>query len=79
VRSAAGFDPFTDRIKSAMDQGDDDLRCSFCHKSQAEVAKIIASASERAYICDECIKACNFILETDPKVSHPITGRTRLR
>ena len=43
------------------------LRCSFCHKSQDAVAKLISSPSEypRAYICDECVAVCNSILEDD--------------
>src|ERR1039458_1109032 len=43
------------------------LRCSFCHKSQGAVAKLISSPSDypRAYICDECVAVCNSILEDD--------------
>jgi ATP-dependent Clp protease ATP-binding subunit ClpX len=46
---------------------DDTLRCSFCHKSQDAVAKLISSPSDypRAYICDECVAVCNSILEDD--------------
>jgi ATP-dependent Clp protease ATP-binding subunit ClpX len=46
---------------------DEALRCSFCHKSQDAVGKLISSPSEfpRAYICDECIGVCNSILEDD--------------
>ncbi len=46
---------------------DDSLRCSFCHKSQDVVGKLISSPSEypRAYICDECIAVCNSIIEDD--------------
>jgi len=46
---------------------DDTLRCSFCHKSQDLVGKLISSPSDypRAYICDECIAVCNSILEDD--------------
>jgi len=46
---------------------DEPLRCSFCHKSQDAVGKLISSPSEfpRAYICDECIAVCNSILEDD--------------
>ena len=51
---------------------DDALRCSFCHKSQDVVGKLISSPSDypRAYICDECIAVCNSILEDD-KVEPP--------
>ena len=43
------------------------LRCSFCHKRQDQVEKLIASPSEypRAYICDECIRVSYMILEDD--------------
>ena len=46
---------------------DQTLRCSFCHKSQDVVGKLISSPSDypRAYICDECIAVCNSILEDD--------------
>lgn len=46
---------------------EDPLRCSFCHKSQDVVGKLISSPSDfpRAYICDECIAVCNSILEDD--------------
>lgn len=51
---------------------DDVLRCSFCHKSQDAVAKLISSPSNyaRAYICDECVAVCNSLLEDDEP--HPI-------
>jgi ATP-dependent Clp protease ATP-binding subunit ClpX len=46
---------------------DESLRCSFCHKSQDVVGKLISSPSDypRAYICDECIAVCNSIIEDD--------------
>jgi ATP-dependent Clp protease ATP-binding subunit ClpX len=48
------------------------LRCSFCHKSQDAVAKLISSPSDypRAYICDECVAVCNSILEDDRTETH---------
>jgi ATP-dependent Clp protease ATP-binding subunit ClpX len=44
---------------------DESLRCSFCHKSQDVVGKLISSPSDypRAYICDECIAVFNSIQE----------------
>lgn len=53
---------------------DETLRCSFCHKSQDVVGKLISSPSDypRAYICDECIAVCNSILEDDRH--EPTTG-----
>jgi len=34
--------------------------CSFCGKSQEDVAKLIAGPA--VYICDECIELCNEIV-----------------
>ena len=39
------------------------LHCSFCKKSQHEVKKLVAGPS--VYVCDECIKLCNKIIEED--------------
>jgi ATP-dependent Clp protease ATP-binding subunit ClpX len=52
---------------------DESLRCSFCHKSQDAVAKLISSPSDypRAYICDECVAVCNSILEDDRSEAQP--------
>jgi ATP-dependent Clp protease ATP-binding subunit ClpX len=46
---------------------DDTLRCSFCHKDQKSVERLIASPGEtgRAYICNECIAICQSILEEE--------------
>src|SRR5271168_3193329 len=57
--------PRPDIAKRAVSH--DTLRCSFCHKSQDVVGKLISSPSDypRAYICDECIAVCNSILEDD--------------
>ncbi|MGH9812909.1 MAG: ClpX C4-type zinc finger protein, partial [Candidatus Acidiferrales bacterium] len=43
------------------------LRCSFCHKTQSAVDRLIASPGEsgRAYICNECIAVCQRILEEE--------------
>jgi ATP-dependent Clp protease ATP-binding subunit ClpX len=48
-------------------EGSDALRCSFCHKSQDNVAKLISSPSDypRSYICDECIFVCQSILDDE--------------
>ena len=52
---------------------EESLRCSFCHKSQDAVAKLISSPSDypRAYICDECVAVCNSILEDDKGEQQP--------
>ncbi|HKD78440.1 MAG TPA: ATP-dependent Clp protease ATP-binding subunit ClpX [Candidatus Angelobacter sp.] len=56
------------------------LRCSFCHKSQDAVAKLISSPSDypRAYICDECVAVCNSILEDDRSESHAAAAPNHL-
>ena len=43
------------------------LRCSFCHKTQEVVGKLISTPGDypKAYICDECVAVCNSILEDD--------------
>ncbi len=43
------------------------LHCSFCGKSQDEVAKLVAGPA--VFICDECIGICNRLIgqsETEP-------------
>jgi ATP-dependent Clp protease ATP-binding subunit ClpX len=56
------------------------LRCSFCHKSQDAVAKLISSPSDypRAYICDECVAVCNSILEDDRAATPAATTPNQL-
>jgi ATP-dependent Clp protease ATP-binding subunit ClpX len=56
------------------------LRCSFCHKSQDAVAKLISSPSDypRAYICDECVAVCNSILEDDRASTPPASTPNQL-
>jgi len=56
------------------------LRCSFCHKSQDAVAKLISSPSDypRAYICDECVAVCNSILEDDRSATPPSSAPNQL-
>lgn len=39
------------------------LRCSFCHKAQDQVRKLIAGPN--VYICDECIELCAEIIEEE--------------
>lgn len=48
---------------------DEPLRCSFCHKTQEQVEKLISSPSEfpRAYICNECVTVCEQILQDEKK------------
>ena len=46
-----------------MAKNDKNVRCSFCGKSQNGVEKIIAGPG--VFICNECIKTCNKIIEGD--------------
>ncbi|HNQ17729.1 MAG TPA: ATP-dependent Clp protease ATP-binding subunit ClpX [Smithellaceae bacterium] len=39
------------------------LFCSFCGKTQSEVRKLVAGPT--AYICDECIELCRYIIEEE--------------
>lgn len=41
-----------------------DIRCSFCNKTQGQVRKLIAGPAG-VYICDECIDICADILEEE--------------
>ena len=42
-------------------EGNEQLLCSFCGKSQRQVKKLIAGPG--VYICDECIDLCNEIID----------------
>ena len=50
------------------------IKCSFCGKSQEAVNRIIAGPG--VYICDECIKVCNGILDDDLYEDTEITYTT---
>ena len=43
---------------------DGKVRCSFCHKSEDQVRKLIAGP-EGVFICDECIGICSEIMEEE--------------
>jgi len=43
------------------------LRCSFCGKSEREVARLLAGP--KAHICDACVGVCNRILEAAPRTA----------
>ncbi|MEF2805549.1 MAG: ATP-dependent Clp protease ATP-binding subunit ClpX [Massilistercora timonensis] len=45
-------------------RNDDQVRCSFCNKTQAQVKKLIAGPNG-AYICDECVDVCAEIIEEE--------------
>src|SRR5436305_14995057 len=44
-------------------EGNEQLLCSFCGKSQRQVKKLIAGPG--VYICDECIDLCNELIDEE--------------
>jgi ATP-dependent Clp protease ATP-binding subunit ClpX len=50
-------------------EGNEQLLCSFCGKSQRQVKKLIAGPG--VYICDECIDLCNEII--DEELAAPVS------
>lgn len=55
------------------------LRCSFCHKRQEDVRRLIAS-SPSVCICDECIEACrNLLIEEENVFSRNAAQATYLK
>ncbi len=51
------------------------IRCSFCGRGQDEVARLISGPG--VYICSECVKLCNEILEGEAHQA-PLTGREEM-
>ncbi len=47
------------------------IRCSFCGRGQEEVARLVSGPS--VYICSECVRLCNDILEGEVEHSVPMT------
>jgi ATP-dependent Clp protease ATP-binding subunit ClpX len=45
------------------------IRCSFCGRGQDEVARLVSGPS--VYICSECVKLCNDILEGESERETP--------
>ena len=45
-------------------KNDDQVRCSFCNKTQNQVRKLIAGPNG-AYICDECVDVCAEIIDEE--------------
>ena len=54
----------------------DELKCSFCGKSEHVVKKLIAGNG--VYICDSCIEICNEILQRDGDESEDIVSADKL-
>jgi ATP-dependent Clp protease ATP-binding subunit ClpX len=47
------------------------IRCSFCGRGQEEVARLVSGPS--VYICSECVRLCNDILEGEIEHNVPVT------
>ena len=45
-------------------RNDDQVRCSFCNKTQSQVRKMIAGPNG-TYICDDCVAICTEIIEEE--------------
>lgn len=55
------------------------LRCSFCHKRQEDVRRLIAS-SPSVCICDECIEACrNLLIEEENVFNRNASSSTNFK
>ncbi len=54
------------------------IKCSFCARGQDEVAKLVAGPAN-VYICSECIKLCNDILEGELLDDAPETAQTHAK
>lgn len=52
------------------------LSCSFCHKSQDSVSKLISNPSDypRVCICNECIAVCAAALEDSHDLPAVVSG-----
>ena len=45
------------------------MKCSFCGKTQEQVRKLVAGPG--VYICDECVKLCDEIVEEEVNDTEP--------
>ena len=59
-----------------FDKEREELKCSFCGKSEHVVRKLIAGKG--VYICDSCVELCNEILQRDRDEEGEIVGTDKL-
>jgi ATP-dependent Clp protease ATP-binding subunit ClpX len=52
------------------------VRCSFCGKTEHEVARLFAGPS--VYICNECVNLCDSLLADDDEFSAPQTRASKM-
>ena len=45
---------------------DTPIVCSFCRRSQHEVAKMVSDPTGKVFICDQCIKTCHKVVSEVP-------------
>lgn len=64
-----------ERGRMAGKNSGNDVRCSFCNKTQDQVRKLIAGPAG-VYICDECIEICGDILEEEFEEDNSRTSDT---
>jgi hypothetical protein len=55
---------------------DEDVRCSFCGKSSADVARVVAGAG--VYICDECVRLCVILVGAEKDSAEPADAQPRI-
>ena len=63
------------------------LKCSFCHKTEDQVSKLVAGprliVGPKLYICDECVAAAHSIMQGNPPptpaVSHSLLQKVKER
>ena len=53
-----------------FNDGEENLKCSFCGKEQDQVKKLVAGSG--VYICNECIELCSEIVEEELKSSNDL-------
>jgi ClpX C4-type zinc finger len=71
--SEADPQPPTEKQRESVTEGQQELHCSFCEKSQHEVRKLI-TARIGTCICDECVQLCQDIIAEE--VSKPRDSAT---
>jgi ATP-dependent protease Clp ATPase subunit len=59
---------------------EDEIRCSFCSKTQDQVETLISNPSDsRVVICNECVAVCNAVLKEHQKARAATPVEARLR
>lgn len=54
-------------------------KCSFCHKTQKQVTKLLAGMDEDIYICNKCVYLSHDILEKEDKAKTVADRKRKLR